>query len=84
MFAGCGSTRIVEKPVPVEIEVTKLIPVPAELLITRPPQSIPLGDGEFSGATYGDILVILGKDRASLDACNAQLEAIGELNEAAE
>ena len=47
----------------------------------REPQPIPEGVGEFSGATYGDALILWGKDRQTIEALNAQLEAIGRLGD---
>ena len=72
--ASCGTREIVvEKPVPVEVTVVEYVPVPPELLQQRPQAAIP------DGLTYGQALELWSRDRASLEAQNASLKAIAEL-----
>lgn len=82
MLQGCGTIeRLVQQPVPVTVTETEFIPVPDELLLQRSPVEIAGGVGDFSGITYADALVLWARDRQTIKALNAQLQAIGELDE---
>ena len=72
--SACGTTKIVEKPVPVEVIVVKYVPVPDSFLIRREKSTIP------NNLTYGEAMQLWIEDRATLDVQNNQLLAIGTLD----
>lgn len=78
LLTACGSTEIVTQPVPVEVEVTKFIPVPSEHLVQRIPSTLP------EVLTYGEALQLWAEDRASIRTLNGQLRAIEELTDGSE
>ena len=74
LFAGCGPTRVIEKPVIHEVIKTEWRNVPADLLA-------PCGKTEImSDMTYGEAIEAWAQDRATVDACNGQIDAIRSLN----
>lgn len=76
LFAACGTERIVEKPVVVEVPgPVQWREVPADLLLECVKSSIP------DGLTYGEALEAWAEDRAQIDVCNGQLQAIGSLGQ---
>lgn len=74
-LTACATEVIVEKPVPVEVEVVKWTPVPADLTIQEPKKPIP---DELS---YGEAIELWSQDRASLETVNARLRAIQGLSD---
>jgi hypothetical protein len=74
-LSGCESTRIVEKPVPVEVVRVERVPVPADLLIRHIKVTIP------PTLTYGEAIQLWAEDRAIVDKLNGQLQAIEVLND---
>ncbi len=74
LLTACGGTRVIEKPVPVEVVRDVPIPIPDDL--TRPcaKQDIP------DGLTYGGALEAWVKDRACVDILNANMKAIETLD----
>lgn len=72
---ACGTTEIIEKPVPVEVEVVKWVPVPKDLTREVPKRSIP------TALTYGQAIELWSMDRASLETANARLRAIQGLSD---
>ena len=74
LLMGCAPSRIVEKPVPVTIEVTKYREFPAGLTQTAPVSSIP------DDLTYSQALALWAADRASLITANARLRGIQEVS----
>lgn len=69
-LSGCSNTRIVEKPVPVEVVRVEVVPIPAELLHVEHKQSIP------DQITYGQAIELWSEDRATIDILNGRLDAI--------
>ena len=65
ILAGCSPT----KPDVIEVPVTKFVPLDAALLV---PCAIATG-------TLAQVIEVARDRRASLEACNAQLDAIREL-----
>lgn len=63
---------------PIEVEVVRYIPVPAEHLVERAPSVIP------EKPTYGEIVSLFATDRASIETLNSQLRAIRELSDGSE
>lgn len=75
LLTACGTERVLERPVPVEIVRIERVPVPAELLVPIAKQSIP------DGITFGEALVKWSHDRATIEALNGRLAAIDSLSE---
>lgn len=77
LCSACGTqTRIVERPVPVEVPgPTQWIPIPAELLTLHQKSTVP------PAITFGDAILLWSIDRAIIDTLNGALSAIGSLNE---
>jgi hypothetical protein len=80
-LTGCARERLIQQPVLAELECPEPNVIPSQLLIQRPLQPIPLGIEGFSGITYGDALILWGRDRETITTLNAQLQAIEDLNE---
>lgn len=78
LLTGCGSQRVVTVPEVVEVVKYERIPVPAELLADCVKSLVP------SELTYGQALSLWAEDRAKLDTCGGQIEAIGVLNDGTE
>ena len=74
-LAACGQTRIVEKPVPVEVVRVERVTVPHQLLVQYTKSGIP------KNLTYGEAIQLWSADRANIDVLNAQIAAIESLNE---
>jgi hypothetical protein len=74
-LAACGQTRIVEKPVPVEVITVERVPVPDDLLIEHMPSTIP------EGLTYGEAIQLWMADRDTIAIHNGQIKAIKSLND---
>lgn len=72
-LSACGSVKVVEKPVPVEVVRTEYVPVPFQLVRPRQLQTVP------DTMTYGDAMILWARDREALRNANAQLIAIGKL-----
>ncbi len=72
-LTSCASERIVEKPVITEVVRVEYRPLPAELLMEHGKSTIP---GEL---TFGDALKLWGYDRAAIDALNAQIASIRDV-----
>jgi len=76
LLTACGTTKVVEKPVPVPVPgPTQYIDVPADLVKTGKKQSIP------DSITYGEALELWVKDRAIIDTLNGQLLGIKSLEQ---
>lgn len=75
LSVACATEVIVEKPVPVEVEVIKWTPVPADLTRQEPKKAIP------DALSYGQAIELWSKDRASLDIVNARLSAVEGLSD---
>jgi len=76
LLTACGTTKIVEKPVPVPVPgPTQYIDVPAQLTLTRQKTPIP------ETITYGQALELWSKDRAIIDTLNGQLLGIKSLEQ---
>ena len=76
LLTGCGTTRLVPKPYPVPgPERIKFVPIPAYLLTEIKPLSIP------EDVTYGELIMLCGKDRDNLQIVNGQLRAIRALKQ---
>lgn len=73
-LSGCGSVRVVEKPVTVEVVRERMLPVPADLLVPCYVQPIP------ETLTYGEAIELWAKDRAATAECNGRLRAIQSLD----
>lgn len=71
---GCESTRIVEKPVLVEVVKFERVPVPDKHLVIHNKTTLP------DSLTYAEAIQLWAEDRAIVDKQNGQLEAIGVLN----
>lgn len=74
LLTACGTEKVVEKPVPVRVEVVKWTPVPKDLTRQLPKQAIP------DTLTYGQAIELWSRDRGSLDIVNARLRGIQELS----
>lgn len=72
-LTACGTERIIEKPVPVEIIRVEYVPVPADLLHGAQKQTIP------ETLTYGLGIELWAEDRSTIDILNAKLKAIQSL-----
>ena len=72
-LTACGNTKIIEKPVPVPVEVVKYIEVPFDLTMKRNKVTLP------DTLTYGEALELWSVDRATIDTLNGQLEAVESL-----
>jgi hypothetical protein len=72
-LTACGTERVVEKPVIVEVVKTEWREVPADLTARCAKSEIP------EAMTYGEALESWAKDRASIDACNGKLAGIESL-----
>lgn len=75
LLAACGTERIVEKPVVVEVVKTEWREVPPDLLLECIKPEIP------DGITWGELAVKLGEAIAEIETCNGQLRAIGSLGQ---
>lgn len=73
-LTACGSTKVVEKPVPVYIDRVEYIDVPYDLTIRRNKTTLP------DTITYGEALELWAVDRATIDTLNGQMEAVESLN----
>lgn len=73
LLSACGTERVIPQPEIVRVEVTKVIPVPADLTAQRPVTAIP------DGVTYGEAAVLWAKDRETVKVLNTQLEGIQSL-----
>lgn len=74
-LTACGTERVIEKPVPVEVVRIERTLVPGEFLVLHPKTEIP------EDLTYGDALQLWSEDRAIIDRQNGQLRAIQTLND---
>ena len=74
-LTACATEVIVEKPVPVEVEVVRWTPIPADLTEQIIKKPIPVG------LTYGEAIDLWSQDRVSLDVVNARLRGIQELSD---
>ncbi len=72
-LTACGTTRVVEKPVPVEIVRTERVPVPADLLTPVPRETIP------ESLSFAQALELWQLDRESVEKLNGRLRAIQAL-----
>lgn len=72
-LTACGTERIIEKPVPVEIVRIETMPVPDDLLRPGVKKDIP------DGMTYGQAIESWAADRFTIDKLNGQLKAISVL-----
>ena len=73
-LTACAPTRIVEKPVPVEIAgPVEFVAVPEDLLVIHLKTDIP------PTITYGEGALLWAADRESLDKANGQLAGIAVL-----
>lgn len=77
-LTACGTERLVEKPVIVEVTTVEWRPIPADM--TAPCELSAILDG----MTYGDALQNWAADRAAVEACNAKLAAIRSLGDPGE
>lgn len=76
LFAACGTERVVEKPVLVEVPgPVEYVAVPADLLLRHIKTTIP------ATLTYGEALQLWAEDRAIIEKQNGQLAAIEVLND---
>lgn len=74
-LTACGTERVVEKPVVVEVPgPVEYVPVPGDLLIRHIKTTVP------ESLTYGEALQLWAEDRAIIDTQNGQLAAIEVLN----
>ena len=74
-LTACGTERVVEKPVVVEVVKTEWRAVPDDL-------TAPCAKTEIQvGMTYGEAIESWAKDRASIDACNGKLKGIRSLGQ---
>lgn len=71
---GCGQTKIIEKPVPVEVIKTERVGVPEDLLIRHQKTTVP------ETLTFGDAMQLWVEDRAMVDKLNGQITAIQSLS----
>ena len=75
-LTACGTERVVLKPEIVEIAgPTKWVEIPDDLVMQEPLIAIP------DGATYGDLIEILGLERASKIRLNGRLAGIDSLGD---
>jgi hypothetical protein len=73
-LTACGATKIVEKPVPVEVPgPTRFVEVPSDLTVLREKAIIP------GSITYAELIEILSIDRSTIDTLNGQLMGIKSL-----
>ena len=72
-LTACGTERLVEKPVPVEVVRVEYIPIPADMFHMEQKQTIP------ETLTYGQAIELWSEDRATIEALNARLRAIQAL-----
>ncbi len=74
-LTSCGTERVIEEPVGVEVVRVEYVAVPSDLLLMRQPTTIP------ESVTYGEALLLWSEDRATIGALLGQLEGIGVLND---
>lgn len=74
-LTSCGTTKVVTVPEVVEVVRTERIPVPVNLLSGCVKSTVP------DNLTYGEALSLWAEDRAKLDTCDGQIEAIRSLND---
>lgn len=75
LLGACGTTKIVEKPVPVEVVRFERVPVPSDLLVRHQPATIP------EQLTYGEAIQLWSADRAIIETLLGQIRAIESLND---
>ena len=76
-LTACG-TKTITKPEIVYLDRVEYIPVPADLLRTIPRQAIP------ESLTYGELIEVCSKDRATIGKLNGQLVGISSLGDPGE
>jgi len=70
--SGCAQTRVVERPVPVEVVRVEYVPIPAECRAPCPPDPQPVRQGDPAGR-----LVDAYRAQQAIIAClRARLECI--------
>lgn len=74
-LTACGTERVVEKPVIVEVVKTEWRSIPADLTEQCPKVTIP------DGLTFGQAIELWAEDRAAIDACNGKLAGIKSLGD---
>ena len=75
LSTACSTTeRVIRKAEIVEITDTVYVNVPADLTAPIPKQERPDGD-----VTFGDLIDLLGEERATVDELNGRLKAVESL-----
>lgn len=73
LLSGCGTTTVIEKPVPVEVIKVERVPVPQDLLSPVLPGRVP------DGLSFAEALEMWVEDRQTIDTLNDRLRAIESL-----
>lgn len=73
LLSGCGTDRIIDRPVTVEVVKREYVAVPADLVSEVPPVVIP------DGVTYGELIELHARDRAIIYRLNGKLRGIAAL-----
>lgn len=75
-LVGCGSTQIIDKPVPIEVPgPVEWREIPPDLLIQHVKSDIP------ETLTWSEVAQLWTADRENLDILNAQILGIKSLND---
>lgn len=72
-LTACATETVIPEPVIVEVERTVYVPVPADLTARR--DAVPVPDS----ATYGDLVELWARDRATIAILNGRLDGIKAL-----